>query len=945
MNVITASVTLLAISTLSAAAMTPRQAAMQSAISGWGTSGELAIVDTPNNGGPYSLKIHWRSNPDANDQFWVNSWAAPAKGYDTLSLDLMVAENNGKAGVAIYLSETDGDRWLTGIDAKKLQPGIWHHFEIKKSDFAMYRLGDKEDNWDIINKITVEPGGKDGEITFYLDNIFMSGPAGKKDLLDPDNLPRLYTDIPEDHKPLNGTNPAGFAFLTGSMNFWENRLHPTNLDDICKLSPSIAIASCGFDGYDRAGKLSERLVKLGRPLLEEHQDGHDFAVEMTEKQAWCTRWDGESNNITPNKFDTGHSACHCNADFINMNKRRADAIMASGINTLCLVDYVWPYFGGRWGYCKSDIKAYRKALNGTDGGLKLIEGKRTRIATFWDYFADYSGFKFKPGDLGYKSWDEYTPTTEQEVIKGGETARRNMFVFITLNHYEWLKFLQDIGLYMKSKGGNLWIIPNPEDLGDAADYIYAARMEGLQCNLPEYFGNPEWTDALYRSGRYLAKNVRESGNLAGPCFETGVCGHGKPYYDSQVSYAMAYDVCTALETNIIKNDFLDEAPINQIDNTANAAQFDRFRDTMSKVYAFDQYKADKPKKSESKVAVVTSRNINRYRGDIFYGFAARKDQWDGCAAEALASEGLSFDLMDPIRYAPLEDYKAIFWGVTEVPPACVERIRKWLVADPSHVLICHSSQPTRRNGGLMFNLHWFPEQRSIGDPNGGKPWGLPKITQITAPKDAVIDRISKPFEGVFSIGEPITLPNDLYEAKGGKVLLSASGHPLVSEFWLPSGGRTVYLHYRSGEPETLALDRKVAAALAEYLGAKKVANSVDDVMVHSYGMKDGGTAHVLWAKKTLDDWSFVYDMNRKQRLLYTNPGFNAAVKVPVSKPGKYIVYDMLTGKTNRVKAKDTLELTMSDVTCGVYYVFPDNKSGEAKLEKLKASPVHELLAK
>lgn len=308
---------------------------------------------------------------------------------------------------------------------------------------------------------------------------------------------------------------------------------------------------------------------------------------------------------------------------------------------------------------------------------------------------------------------------------------------------------------------------------------------------------------------------------------------------------------------------------------------------------------------------------------------------------ALAAEGMAFDLMNMIRYSPIEEYPVIFRGLADVPPASVERIKSWL-ADPANVLVCHSSQPTRRNMGLTYNPYKFPDQRSIGDPNGGKPWGLPKIALIKSPKNAVIDKTAKPFDRVFLTGEKIELPADLYEAKGGRALLSASGKPLVSEFRIPMGGSVIYLHYRSGEPDTLALDRKIVAAIAEHFGAKRLADSVDDVLVHSYRLKDDGVVHVLWSRKTLNGWDFVYDMNSKQRLTYANPGFNAAVKVPVPKPGRYIVYDILADKVHKADAVDSLELKLTDVTCGVCYVLPDNESSQSMLDQLRANSIHGL---
>jgi hypothetical protein len=397
-----------------------------------------------------------------------------------------------------------------------------------------------------------------------------------------------------------------------------------------------------------------------------------------------------------------------------------------------------------------------------------------------------------------------------------------------------------------------------------------------------------------------------------------------------------------MHADMMKNDFLDEAPFSTMNDPSNEYHFDRFRDAMSKVYAFDQYKADKPSRPRSDVAVVTSRNITRYRGDLFYGFGSTEKTWDGAFAWALSQEGIVFDLMDPIRYAPVEDHRVIYWGMAESSKAMIERVRKWLISAPSHVLICSGYQPTRRISGLFYNP-WNFRQDFIEDPNGGKAWGLPVISALSSITEGTIDKAAGPFSTAFKVGDQIALPGGLYSASGGNVLLSVSGHPLVSAFTGPGGSKVIYLHYRAGERDTLALDRRIASVLSTYLGSVRVANSVDDIMVHSYSIP-GGSSHVLWARKATESWQFIYDGNRNQRLQYANPGFNSSVTIPVQKSGDYILYESLTDTVTRVNADTTVRLQLNGALCAVYYVLPTTPAGVAQLDQLRSSPIHKLLS-
>jgi hypothetical protein len=914
-------------------ALSPRQAAMQMAMGGWGDSGEAAIVDQPTAGGPYSLRVAWKDDLTTDFRMWVLGWGVRAQGYERLSFDLFVASSNGKAGMAVYLTEADGDRWVAPVDVAKLPLGAWHRFDFGRDELRLWGLGNDQRNWETISAFGLEPNGEGGELTCYLDNIILAGPTGHANLLDPDLLPTPYPRPDGPAAPLNAAGPAGTAYLAGSAGGFTQEPKASLVEKLAALSPSIGFSASGFGSPAGMARLSERTRGLGRALVQEDSVGGSFAVEITAAGAWGTRFDGAGNNTTPGQFNVMHTATVCHPAVLALHQRRADACLAAGINTLVFFDYVWPYWGGRWGYGEAEVAAYRKALAGTDGGLRVAAAGGERDIAFWDYFADYSGYLMQPADLGLERWEDYVPVTEAQAWADEGVKRRNLFLLVTLNHWEWLKFLNDLGLYLRSRGGALWIIPNPEDLGDAADFVYAARLVGLQGNFPEYFGNPLWTEALYRSGPYLSGNCRAAGTFIGPQLETGVGGHGVPYYDAEVSYATTYDLCAALEADVIKNDFIDETPFAVLTDRAHP-QFDRFRDCLGKVYAFDQFRLDQARRPASAVAVITPRNINRYRGDLFYGFGATASSYDGCLAEAMAREGLRFDFMDALAWAPIEAHRTVFWNYPEAPLAAVERIRQWLAGDASRVLVCHSYQPTRRMRGLHYNP-WNWAQDVVEDPDGGAAWGLPRISKLPFAGGAVTGALA-PLDTAFTVGERLTLPAERYEAAGGRALLEVDGKALVSEFGGPGGSRVLYLHYRAGEPGTVDLDRRLLRALAAALGAERLAASVDAALVHSYRIAEG-SVHVVWNRQALEGWDFVYDGNRRQRLRFQQPGVTVSARVPVPSGGEYLVYEALRDQSQVIVTQESVELPLAEVACGVYYLLRNDEPGRAKLDQVRAA--------
>ncbi len=914
----------------------PKRLAMQSVLAGWGDAGVAQLVDSPTHGGPYSLRIDWSDQPQTADAFWVLGWPTkPPTGYDTLSVDVFIEQVSGPAKLTIYLTERDGDRWPLGIDLSTQPTGQWITLSATRQDIVLWALGDGKPAWDTARSVTVEPSGPGASCRVYLDNLRLAGKDGIRNLLDPDSVPRPYTGRPPHRAPLNQVSPAGHAFIAGSAGFWTNPQTRGIIDRLCATSPRVAFSANGFAGHEQGAWLSAALAAHGRPLMQEHADAWDFAIELTEQQAWCVRWDGQSNNTTPGAFDPMHTACFGHSAYMEMQKRRVDAMLAAGIRTLTLVDYVFPYWGGRWGYSEADIADYRRILSGSDPGLLLRVNGRLRRVRFWEYFHDYAGFVWKPADLGLDDWSQYRPVTEQEADADDGLKRRNLYLFVTLNHYQWLRFLDELGGYLKDRGGRLWIIPNPEDLANAADYIYVARMANVEGNLPEYFGNPIWTAALYRSGRYLSHAAHTAGNLIGPQFETNAGGHGKPYYDPQVAYAACYDVCAALQADVIKNDFLDETPVEIVTSPEHPAQFERYVDTFSKVYAFDRMRIDRPVRSSSSVAVVTKRNINRYRGSIFYTLGATEQHNDGSLADAMAREQMIYDLMDSTRFSEWPRYRTLVWADPLISPAVRQRLRDWLKSGRNRTLICHSDQPLCVDQGLNPVPWW--RQVGIRHTSDCRDWGIPSIHELpTRGGSGHITAITGPFATVFRRGETIDLPPSRFDVPGGTVLLAAEGIPLVSEFRLSGGARVIYLHYRAGDPDTLALDRRVIRALLPPDIAPRAAETNDRLLVHRY-QTGTGAACVLWSRDALDRWQFIYDGNRNQRLTYSQPDIRETATLRV-RPGRYLLYDLLSGSLKRVQSNGRIDLPLTGVACAVVYILPDTPAGRDRLGRLQAAP-------
>lgn len=925
---------------------------VQSLYGGWGDAGQIIVDNKLTNGGENSLNLIWRDNVVSSDvAFWAVSRGIENSDFVTISYDLYIDDIAGNPSLIIYLGENDLDRWSFTHHLSNMPKKKWIRFSHKLSDLDFVGFGNNKKEKNTITSFHIEPDGKDSYENIYLDNIVLTSSGGSTvNMLSVDSIKPAYSDPITKKYVLNDSSAYMKAFIAADALTWLGGVNAEKIKKFKKLFPSVAFSTGGYVNADVGGELNQFLKFLGVPSMGENQDAWDFNTDITRAQAWCVRFDGESNNITPNKYDTGHSACFNHPEYIDMQKRRIDAVVSAGYTRYTFIDYIMPYFGGRWGYSPSDIIAYRSALNGTDGGLllKADGGGTVKKIYFWDYYMDYTGIKLNPSDVGINSWNEYTPVSNEDLAWNGKKEdRRNFNLFISLYHYSWLKFLDTIGNYYSEQSnglGKIWIIPNPEDIYTGVDYIYAGRLANLGGNLCEYFGNPGFLEAIYRSGRYLSSDYKKTNTLLGPVLETNAGGHGTPYYDPWVSYAVAYDLYAAMNATVTKNDFLQNQSFEEQTDPKNTYAYDRFRDVAVKQIAFDNYKSDKLQYKKSEIAVMQQRNMNRLRSSIFHSLEATPHIWEGSASIALSALGYSYDQIDTISYSPVEEYNTLFLGVSDLPNTTVKRLQSWLLSNKKNTIIMSANQPYSRADAVHYTLWHNSEFFIIDNPDYGKDFNLsaPTFNENNISKKA--DKVDRIFSKFFKIGEIVNIAGGYYKVDSGKTLLSVGGLPIVSQRDYGNGGSVIYLHYRAGEPSNLELDKKIFAALAEEYGSRSQFDNNKEIYTHKYVLGMGGYSVVLWARPTLDAWNFIYDGNLKQRLADLSPNFSAITHVLLDKSGDYIVYDLVSDQKEYQKTNgNRITLNLKDNTCAVYYVLPKNSAGEEKILKLKESRLREII--
>ncbi|MBP5274604.1 MAG: hypothetical protein ILO36_06700, partial [Abditibacteriota bacterium] len=844
------------------------------------------------------------------------------KNFAGFSFDVFVKSLDPESSVAFFVSEKDGDRWVAVRRAADTPAGRWLHCEYTLENLSFLSQGaDTKDPAEVVS-FHIEPSGRGCEI--YVAGPILRQKDGKTiDLLSPDSLLLAYAgDVPK--HPVNPYPFKNRAFIAADMRSWGDGSDLSFIKALAKLFPNAS-----FSSHDQAteqlASLNDGLRRLKLPLMMETQDAHPFATELSLKEAWGVRFDGASNNLTPGAYDTGHTACLNHPAYLDMQKRRVKAAADCGIKAVTWIDYITPYFGGRWGYADADIAAYRKALSGTDGGLDIIEDGKIKNVSFRDYYEDYTGFMPSPGDAGFGSWDEYVPPAEPDrVFEMGDAQRLRHSLFLTLCHYSWLKLLNETGNYYSSlNGGKLWIIPNPEDVYDGADYIWACRLAGVGGILCEYFGNPGFLDAAYHSGPYLRSNSDRGGALEGPVFETNAGGHGLPYYDPWVAFVTAFDLYAAMQANVTKNDFLEGDAIEPMLDPANSYAYARFADIAVKQYAFEDYLDNKPVRPETKTAVIGGRNVNRLRSSLFHSLYPL----EGNPAESLGSLGFGFDLTDESRFAPWDRYDILFLGVWDINKKAAERLVKWV--KDGNTLVINGTQPFARADGKHFSIWQTTERNRIDGLALGRDFGIEPFV-VKASENGAVTKSAEMFKDAFPKGTLLPdIPGGLLAVKG-ETLLEADGTPVVTKRILGKGC-VYYLGWNVGKDP--AFDRAVLEPLANALGVRRLSQN-RNASCHVY-KTESGFAAALWNRERLENYEFVYDANRSQQLTIDCPGAcSARIFVP---EGEYLVYYVHADKTEKARGKSLL-LQTSD-TCELCYILPDTRESESLIEAIRRSPL------
>jgi hypothetical protein len=403
-------------------------------------------------------------------------------------------------------------------------------------------------------------------------------------------------------------------FWLGTDGFWANSgVARESIDLVKKFIPDLAVVM-----------ISGRPDKLLQPAFYRQENiptiiqtwGSGYEPWLGAEKGFEVDWAGVDLGAAGHGALTGtaHAAALPHPATRDAFARVLQTAIRSGFSGFGYCDMVWMWGGerGHSGYNPATITAFRRDLLGEDEGLSLtMPGDRQAVFHFRDYADFYLGGLPEPRDVGCQSWNGYSPISKAEFQRQAKADYTPDFLlFDLLVHYEWLKFNDFLGRLSRQENGFYQCMPNPEDMANGGDLLFAFRLNSVQAVCEEFFNSPTFLDGAYFRFGYLS-GVRPPGLQPGMVLESGGGGNGWPYYAPEVAYATAYELALATQAEFCEGDFWPTSRKGLAQSVDSPENLSRYRQLLAYGLGFQDARSDAATRIAPDFVSVTSRRIFR----------------------------------------------------------------------------------------------------------------------------------------------------------------------------------------------------------------------------------------------------------------------------------------------------------------------------------------------
>ncbi|EIQ01806.1 hypothetical protein OpiT1DRAFT_00381 [Opitutaceae bacterium TAV1] len=431
-------------------------------------------------------------------------------------------------------------------------------------------------------------------------------------------------------------------------------------------------------------------------IFETHLSRSAGLATAHNRRLFATRHDGYSPNhplrtdpqwaaaARNNALDTTHP------DVFRLVRDDMLAVFDQGFSEYLIIDYVWPWFGGKWGYGDTAIAQWKTYLKDNPRSLSLVAPDAEW--TFADYWSHFTSLPLTPATFGWENWEAFA-CGDEFAPPGPENARR-LKLFNALWHYHHLAFLDRLGREAALHGGRLAISINPEDINNGTDLYLMSRLRHLHALGMEYFGSPRALNALSHTMPFLRTFRNRGGPRLDLIGEINGGGHGPSRYDRDTAFAFYYAAtATALPSNY-NNQYVESLwPELQKLNDAQRGRFDHW---FAGAHAFLLRHAEEAETRHApppppSVTVVASRSVLDYQPGSTNSLAQARN-----VASLVASLNIDFlqsgrDVWDPAATSA----SVLIWSPAVSTPGELAKLRTWIDTGSQRILIVHGGTPWR----------------------------------------------------------------------------------------------------------------------------------------------------------------------------------------------------------------------------------------------------------
>jgi hypothetical protein len=160
-------------------------------------------------------------------------------------------------------------------------------------------------------------------------------------------------------------------------------------------------------------------------------------------------------------------------------------------------------------------------------------------------------------------------------------------------------------------------MPNPEDMANGSDMLFASALEHVHAVSEEYFQSPRFVDGAYFHAPYVfsPRQGTTDSRQFGVVVENSFGGNDWPYYDHPISYLVALELTAALHADHLEADFWPGHRRTMERGAAEPIIAKRMRNILAYGLGFTDARSDGLRRFEPQFVSVTSRKIARPWGE------------------------------------------------------------------------------------------------------------------------------------------------------------------------------------------------------------------------------------------------------------------------------------------------------------------------------------------